>query len=53
MDTPLNHTLYSKTGVSRGIPILLIFDPKHRLWVRRGGSSEYPQSMFWSKNKKK
>ena len=21
--------------------------------VRRGGSNEYPQSMFWSKNKKK
>ena len=28
--TPL---LYSKTGVCRGIPIFLIFDPKHRLWV--------------------
>ena len=30
---------------------------KHRLWipvrtVRGGGSNEYPQSMFWSKNKK-
>ena len=30
--------------------------PKHRLWVHvripcRGGSNEYPQSMFWSKNK--
>ena len=25
--------LYSKTGVCRGIPIFLIFDPKHRLWV--------------------
>ena len=22
-----------KTGVCRGIPIFLIFDPKHRLWV--------------------
>ena len=28
--TPL---LYSKTGVCRGIPIFLIFAPKHRLWV--------------------
>ena len=28
--TPLS---YSKTGVYRGIPIFLIFDPKHRLWV--------------------
>ena len=25
--------LYSKTGVCRGIPIFLIFAPKHRLWV--------------------
>ena len=25
--------LYSKTGVYRGIPILLIFDQKHKLWV--------------------
>ena len=28
--TPL---LYSKTWVCRGIPIFLIFAPKHRLWV--------------------
>ena len=28
--TPL---LYRKTGVCRGIPIFLIFAPKHRLWV--------------------
>ena len=28
--TPL---LYSNTGVCRGIPIFLIFAPKHRLWV--------------------
>ena len=28
--TPL---LYSKNGVCRGIPIFLIFAPKHRLWV--------------------
>ena len=32
--------------------ILLIFCSKHRLWPRRGGSNEYPQSMFLSKNKK-
>ena len=25
--------LYSKTGVCKGIPIFLIFAPKHRLWV--------------------
>ena len=32
MYTPLNPTfIYSKTGVCRGIPIFLIFDPKHRL----------------------
>ena len=36
--TPL---LYSKTGICRGIPICLIFAPKHR-----GGSNVYPQSMF-------
>ena len=28
--TPL---LYSKTGVCMGIPVFLIFAPKHRLWV--------------------
>ena len=28
--TPL---LYSKVGVYRGIPIFLMFVPKHRLWV--------------------
>ena len=28
--TPL---LYSKSGVYKGIPIFLNFDPKHRLWV--------------------
>ena len=33
MYTPLNPILYSKTGVSRGIPIFLIFALKHRLWV--------------------
>ena len=34
MNTPLNPTfIYSKTGVCRGIPIFLIFAPKHRLIV--------------------
>ena len=39
---------YSKTWVPMSIPIFSYFDPKHRLWVviRRGGSNEYPQSMF-------
>ena len=49
------HFYISKTGVYRGIPIFLIYAPKHRLWVfvrtasarpRRGGSNVYPQSMF-------
>ena len=30
---PYSPHLYSKTGVSRGIPIFRIFAPKHRLWV--------------------
>ena len=38
---PYTPLLYSKIGVCRGIPIFLIFDPKHRLWVLA-----YPQSMF-------
>ena len=47
--TPL---LCSKNGVCRGIPIFLIFAPKHRLWVHVISEySEYPQSMFWSENK--
>ena len=38
--TPL---LYSKTGVCNGIPIFLIFDPKHRLWelVRTASSRRF------------
>ena len=37
-----NPILYSKTGVYRGIPILLILDPKHKLWVlvRTASASE-------------
>ena len=41
--------LYSKTGVCRGIPIFLIFAPKHRLWVLVRTASvrqTYPQSIF-------
>ena len=30
--------------------IFFLFCSKHRLWIH--GSNEYPQSMFWSKNKK-
>ena len=30
---PYTPLLYCKTGVCRGIPIFLIFAPKHRLWV--------------------
>ena len=48
--------IYTKNAVRRGIPICLIFaqniDCGYTLeppW--RGGSNEYPQSMFWSKNK--
>ena len=35
MENIPSHTpfLYSKTGGYRGIPIFLIFVPKHRLWV--------------------
>ena len=33
MYTPCTPLLYSKTGVCGGIPIFLIFAPKHRLWV--------------------
>ena len=29
-----------------------LFEKKNRLWVLRGGSNEYPQSMFLSRNKK-
>ena len=42
--------IYFVAGVCRGKSIFLIIAPKHRLWVLRGGSSVYPQSM--SKNKK-
>ena len=47
-------TLYTKTWIYRGMPIFLIFDPKHSVWVlirmpNPGGFDMYPQSMFWVK----
>ena len=45
--TPL---LYSKTGVRRGIPIFLIFAPKHRLCVLIRTAS--PTIYVLGKNKK-
>ena len=52
--TPL---LYSETGVCRGIPIFLIFAPKHRLWVlvRTASARRFlrvPTIYALSKNKK-
>ena len=49
--------LYSKTGVCRGIPIFLIFTPKHRLWVlvRTASARRFkcvPTTYVLSKNKK-
>ena len=48
--------LYIKTGVYRGTPIFLIFDPKERLWVLvtlerlpRGGSNVYHNKCFEQK----
>ena len=53
----LLYILYSKIGVCSGIPIFLIFAPNidcgYSLGApRRGGSNVYPQSIFFSKNKK-
>ena len=33
MYTPLRPTFIYKNGVCIGIPIFLIFAPKHRLWI--------------------
>ena len=49
--------LYRKTGVCRGIPIFLIFAPKHRVWVlvRTALARRFlrvPTINVWSKNKK-
>ena len=51
--TPLNPLLYSKTGVYRGIHYFF-YSAKNIVCgyslepPRRGGSNEYPQSMFWA-----
>ena len=51
--TPLNPIiLYVKLGFTEIYIIFPISAQKHRLLVRRGGSNEYPQSMFLSRNKK-
>ena len=44
--------LYSKTGVCGGIPIFLIFAPKHRLWALVRSASRVPTINVLSKNKK-
>ena len=54
---PYTPLLYSKTGVCRGIPIFLIFAPKHRLWVLVRTTSarrfyHVPTIYVLSKNKK-
>ena len=56
--TPLNPILYSKAGVYRGIHYFSYFakniDCGYSLEPpRRGGSNEYPQSMFWARIWKK
>ena len=49
MNTPIYPTfLYSKSRVCRGIPIFLIFAPKHTLWVL----TRVPTIYALSKNKK-
>ena len=56
--SPYTPLLYSKTGVCRGIPFFLLFALKHIDFgytlepPRCSGSNEYPQSLFWNKNKK-
>ena len=50
------HFYIVKLGFTGVYNIFLISAQKHRLWVlvgtRRGGSNEYPQSMFLSRNMK-
>ena len=49
-----HHSLYSKTGVYRGIHYFSISAHKHRLWVLiRTASSSTQQSMFWAEIWKK
>ena len=47
------HFYIVELGFTGVFIIFLISAPKHRLWYsleppRRGGSNEYPQSMFWA-----
>ena len=58
MYTPHIPLLCRKIGVYRGVPIVLIFDPKHRLWVlvRTALARRFkrvPTIYVMSKNKKK
>ena len=51
--TPIKSTLYSKTGVCRGMTYVSYFAKNIGCGYtleppRRGGSNEYPQSMFWA-----
>ena len=53
MYTTLNPTfIYSKTGACWGIPIFLIFDPKHRFWVlvRTASPRRFPTIYVMNKN---
>ena len=56
---PCNIQMFSVVNIENFIGIFslysLDFCSEHRLWVhvRRGGSNEYPEFMFWRKNKKK
>ena len=57
MNTPMNPTLYSKTGVCRSTLFFLIFAPKHRLRVLVRNASprrfqRVPTIYVLSKNKK-
>ena len=52
------HFYIAKKGFTGVYIIFLISAQKHRLWYsfeppRRGGSNEYPQSMFWTEMWKK
>ena len=51
------HFYIVKLGFTGVYMIYLVSVQKHRLWVlfrspRRGGSNEYPQSVFWEKYEK-
>ena len=48
---PYTPLLWSKTGVCKGIPVFLIFSPKHRLWVLVRNAS-VPKIYVLSNNKK-